>query len=1625
MLSACAAFAGRYDVSDFSNPSTASNVLYADSVILDISAWSIIPLLPDTLSQVNPSSVSYAPGVAAVGRDRFSFFWAQQGPMYDTLCKREYRLTATSADPQQVLKLNDSARTPMSYMHACSGADAYLATFVEKSNSNGLLRGCNDNAQMRIFGIDNLGPYSSACHVSGNTYMVVHRMGNQRIVIRKITATPSQINQAAVDTLARCSDLSTAVFTNVSCASEPGGMVITLFARNGKNYPRDLDFKICNSANFSKVDSARIATNIGDPNGFGYYDDAPVVGYATAKFAAAHWDTLGIVLDTITVISGAAYADTVRIARGRNFRSASIATNGSFLTVAWKGLLTKGPTMTIEGVRFAIVNNRIVFPAIDTFTFSDPTLPVDLAKPDLAMAMDSLGSIAISWVRGTQARQCIWARRGVRYPEGSWVSAVDSIPLSGQDSLVILAGGTIRGSRMDLIRDSIRIGPSAANFAGWNAWTALSDADALARNTAARMRYIQYKSCLVRDPGVTSLSPSLRAFNLIWNVKPRFASIDSLHVNNAAQALPADNDTLTVFARSDTIDWFFAAHDPDTGDTLWADCPWPTSSRTRLVDTNDFPGRVRLAPTLVSDTVYSCTLKVRDNHGWQAHGLTFFVRTRNDVPQPNLRTVYDQDKDGDLDTQTVGATAPIIYLKPTDSLALLSSLQDHNDPTRYAYLTLNSAKTDSVIQAGNRRTVIRGSAFTFATDTVMLRGTDPDTTRFERVFVRVNRPPAIDSIHFNTLRSLDSDSITIVPGTPMTMRAWPADPNRPAWDTLSCRFTTQTFDSTQLDSTFTFTPQRTDSTMTVIVRDLCGESDTMRFYFTYPWFEATIQNNPGYFNALDTLANREAFIIGADNRDTVMLPVINTGNDTLTVTGLRFQGSRNAWLQLAIMQNGQYAYFDSLTSAMPFAAVALPPGASTVLRVMLDPSRLAGDGLVRDTIVIRTNDPLHGVNAVPVLLEHNDLPRIMSLSFDFTAGKPYWLGKRSSAPSTTYRFPPHATVGIHFSEPMDSAAAVGQITCYSVFDSAATAGIVPITLIQAWSDNYRTLRLTPAYTAPSLYFKGLRPPPGMFMPTDSIAIRVSSNLVDKATTPAGPNCLDVNLDFLRDSGRDTAITARIDSARFYLTGISPDSAAGTIDPADTIVMTFSSPIYANTIDTNKINNRSLLVTSRYISRIDPTRQIVFDTVYTRGDSAFFVPAKKFFYGDSVECYYRGATGRDSLGYSLDVNHDGIPANLFDNASTQDDYRWFFTVATTVGSSVSPANATRDVTFDPAISLTFSNPLYPGVIDTALSDNRTLTVTSRFSNGTAFSFDSVIIGANTARFHVSGRFFPLDSIDCRYHGLLLEDTTLFSADLGATSYLTSKDTLGWHFFVKELTVSSVTPDSAGSGAPIHTPIEIRFNGPVSPALFDTTLSQVDNRSFSLRSSYSAGNRLPFSRIEFLRDNRRDSTIVRLVTTEKFFANDSVHCRFNGFATLFRYNAAECFLPDPTRTVTGEYAWFFTTENVGFYTYPNPYKPGSDSRHRAMGGIMFKNLHVFKSGMNEVIIKLFDMNTNPVFNTQDAGISIHFEEGSGTEPPQWLWNTCNARGNPVASGVYFYVVFDKNNKALEKGKVLIVR
>jgi len=102
---------------------------------------------------------------------------------------------------------------------------------------------------------------------------------------------------------------------------------------------------------------------------------------------------------------------------------------------------------------------------------------------------------------------------------------------------------------------------------------------------------------------------------------------------------------------------------------------------------------------------------------------------------------------------------------------------------------------------------------------------------------------------------------------------------------------------------------------------------------------------------------------------------------------------------------------------------------------------------------------------------------------------------------------------------------------------------------------------------------------------------------------------------------------------------------------------------------------------------------------------------------------------------------------------------------------------------------------------------------------------------------------------------------------------------------------------------------------------------------------------------------------------------------------------------------------TTDRTDIFVYPNPYKPGSSGNYGdpTMGeGIVFANV--------PASFKLLVLDV--------SGETVYTGAQTSTDN-KWLWDAKNQGGQPLASGIYFYIVKDAGGTDLKKGKLGVIR
>jgi hypothetical protein len=294
---------------------------------------------------------------------------------------------------------------------------------------------------------------------------------------------------------------------------------------------------------------------------------------------------------------------------------------------------------------------------------------------------------------------------------------------------------------------------------------------------------------------------------------------------------------------------------------------------------------------------------------------------------------------------------------------------------------------------------------------------------------------------------------------------------------------------------------------------------------------------------------------------------------------------------------------------------------------------------------------------------------------------------------------------------------------------------------------------------------------------------------------------------------------------------------------------------------------------------------------------------------------------------------------------------------------------------PQIELLFNSSVYAASVDSSLVNNRSLLITSKYNNGKQLSFDSIGINENRVTFRIARSLFYSDSLSCRFRGATIRDIMGFPSDNNDDGIAdpmfdssSSSDDVIWWYKVKPISIVSVAPAANIAVSSVSPPISILFSEPLRAGSYDLDTS-VNNRSITVRSVYRSQN-VSFRRIEL----SADSLTLTFYPSVTFFSNDTIRCEMHGFTKGFNYEKP-LNLPDNSTEKFAGYQWRFFTGSIGFYTYPNPYKPGKDPRHcnsNGPCGIWFKNLHVLKTGNRSVIIKIYSINAYQIFDSDKSGI-----------------------------------------------------
>ncbi|MBN1758136.1 MAG: hypothetical protein JW863_07460 [Chitinispirillaceae bacterium] len=1385
-----------------------------------------------------------------------------------------------------------------SYLHVDKGANGWCASYVQStSGAKRYLRLSTGSTYLNVDSAVTQGwLFPSQCTFAGDTFLVVNSDDMDTVWLRKVYARGTTIQVATKTVVSTGTDN----HMNCSVAVDENGILLVAWIVGGPVTSKFLHYRFFN-ADLTPGPADSLAQPVSETSTFYNYDDVSLVSYGPGRFALVSWDQNGVLLNQLQLVGNAVQKTTTRVISGTGFKFCATATNTRHLLVATWGDLDGNGTSAIEGIIYKLTNFNLGEP--DTISFSASSVPI-LVQSDstfssaLNAAVDDSGTFALTWRNGEKVGGSIWSHRSIRFRQGFYTSPVDSLTTGGDSIWFEPAAVTLSSTSSWYTVDSLRTGATAASC-NTAPWVSFSDANVLDASRTTD-RYYQYRIALVRTTGgiIDSLTtPNLSAVTVPWNLQPAIDGIDSVKTGGTTRTSVAFGDTVTLLSRNDSARISLRAHDRDNGETVTIALSQPSTPADRVLTGGpDFSTDLTVLPIDVSDTVVHCSLTIHDDDSWEGVSHVMYLKSRNSVPELRVRMLLHNGSENDT-IDCTGDTA--IMVEAEDTVEVFYAVFDSNDAGAVrGYIEFDDGSSRVRLDSA---TMMEPSVFTMRADTAApsdtMRfyaiATDPDTTVFLRFGIMVNHPPRIRMVVSGDDTLDNGDTLNVVLDDTTAIVITVDDTDLAFGDTVFCRTDLVGIpDSVRSDNalcTLHIVPDDDDTVVRIVVADRNNRTESLTVYLAFPWYATDSVMNPGYAVEKQRCAEGISLIAGSSVGAAVTVPLLNTGRNRLYLNGLTVAGKHPSWLTLII--SGPDTSFTPDISEESFEMpLALETGDTARLLLQFDASGCIGDTVECVRVVLFTDDPRHRTDTFTVCLEYNDLPRIVSVNPYFIADRPY----RRTAKKAAYVFPPHAAVAIVFSEPMDSATAVEGLTLYSALDRRATTRITPIPLEYEWLQGHTTLHLIPHYADPSPAF-GVLPPEGLFIPTDSLMLILSSNMLDRATTPSGPNALDVDQDNRRDTGEDTAFGMRVDRIDFTVADITPLPGDSAVARQPEIILTFSSPIYAASVDTSHRGNRSLQVTSMYAAG----DTLAFRSVTVDGTRVVFTGASELFYRDSLSCNYSSRWILDRMGFATDNNGDGIDATLFDSISHEDD-------------------------------------------------------------------------------------------------------------------------LQWGYRIKTLSVSSVTPDSGSVTNEVSPLVTIHFDDRLPPGVFDTDTSK-GNRSFRIGSERTGWS--SFTRIRIAEDSMSVSLLPRIT----FFSNDSVFCRFNGFSSAFRYSRSSN-LPDTTGPVFSAYSWSFESGEIGFYTYPNPYKPGVNPRHcsdRGPCGIWFKNLHTLGNNLSEVAIAVFSQTAHPVFDSRKSGRRIRFGTGAGEELPQWLWNTRNNRGEPVATGLYLYAVYDSGGKVLQRGKLIIVR
>ncbi len=1187
-------------------------------------------------------------GVVCTGPVSFTTFWMRKG-FRDTYARRTIQVegstTIKGAVSTQTLELPASNPDDvLGLMAAGNQAGKYMVSWYDAIN--------------RFYTINNYGrgtkycdvvgggaqPRSSMAWWRGDSALVCYPLYFTDLYVQVLRSTSTSIIH--VDTqrvLQSTSNLADQIW-NPSVTVDPAGYILILWRKGFSTAAPKLIYTLLTPARMLLA-TGTLDPDITDPptsNNY-QYPDAKAFAYDTLRFAVTYFKAgqAHLIQCAFNSLGGLTTSNQTVLSTSGKFPT--ITGNQRYIFTAWNE--DEGSIRRIRGRRFRLSNGDISLTDTTTRLLLSPT-NIDFSRTDstaaIQAAMDTLGNIVTVFTSPETAYASCLSNTPVVYDSAFYVSHPESVGTPGlwplaTDSIRFVSCGVDPDTNLGngaYYRPGIATGPSITSF---GSWVEINNNGSFASTLIGKDRYFRIRLRLYAPNRL--FSPRVDSIRVHWNIKPRAPSCDSIYFNTAKRSL-AQAETLVFEARKDSARLFFSAVDlDDHGSMQWTSREGGSTSISSLVRsttaTYAYNNPIGVFPMSIS--ARPCSVFVADSLGWQSDAFRFFVRAVNHPPQFSVTGIADTIGEGRRDTIAV-SDSMFLSVQSADSTTFKIACRDSNDTALSIAIYRDGVKVDSVygdslfVYSFDNDQAANGFAF------FTIRVSDPETTLVSHVRVGVNHPPVIDSLRGpENASSRSIGRIKAQPGRTNTFVAVVNEPDLARGDRLAFRWRLNNLLLVSQSETCSVRISPGDTILSFYVQDLAGRRDSAAFRLEYPYWEA---GTPEFQSALQSFSDSLSFIVGGFSRDTLGVTISNTGTANLIITGVHTKLNDSKWLSFRVA-NTYFVRESTQVSQMP--AAQIQPGQSLGVAVYFRADSLRGDGEVVDTLLIETSDYINPVLRVPMRVIYNDLPFIGSFGFNFTAALP--LAKQRAA---TPRFPPNANLVFAFSEALDTSTVRSGITVFSRLDSADERALVPIGCTYTFSSNADTVRFKAAYTRASPHF-GFRPPAGLFISTDVIAVRIANTLKDRAG-----NRLDIHQNKIRIASAETTFVAAVDSSPFQIVHVEPRAGDTSVDANAVIRVVFSRSIKPSSVDTSLAGNTTIQVATGYSSGT------AVELAYVRIDSTSITVKTKeaFFNRDSVIVRLSGRI-RDQFGYSIEANGDGVPSFLYDSTSVSDAIAWSF------------------------------------------------------------------------------------------------------------------------------------------------------------------------------------------------------------------------------------------------------------------------------------------------------------------------------------------------------------------------------